>query len=87
MPTPRCLSPPAHDVRYWLKADMLKALTNVCFEGKNGHDADLSVCRLLTLSGHRSMDIVWPNAICAFSHRCHCRERLLLKWGFTHRLD
>jgi hypothetical protein len=28
------------------------ALTNVCFEGKNGHDADLTRCLLLTHSGH-----------------------------------
>ena len=34
------------------KTDMLLALTNVCFEGKNGYDADLSVCPLMTQSGH-----------------------------------
>ena len=29
------------------------ALTNVCFEWKNGHDADVTRCLLLTQSGHR----------------------------------
>ena len=28
------------------------ALTNVCFEGKNGHDADVERCLLMTQSGH-----------------------------------
>ncbi len=28
------------------------ALTNVCFEGKNGHDADMTRCLLLTKSRH-----------------------------------
>jgi hypothetical protein len=30
--------------------DMPIALANVCVEGKNGQDADVSVCPLLTLS-------------------------------------
>jgi hypothetical protein len=30
----------AGNVRYWHKADMLKALTNVGFWGQSGHDAD-----------------------------------------------
>jgi hypothetical protein len=40
------------NVRYWHKADMLHALTNVRFEGKNGHDADVTRCVLMTQSGH-----------------------------------
>ena len=30
------------DVRYGHKADMQTALMNVCFEGKIGHDADVT---------------------------------------------
>jgi hypothetical protein len=29
------------NVRYWHKADMLNAMTNVRFEGNNIHDADV----------------------------------------------
>ena len=35
----------------WHIADVPLALTNVCFEGNNGHDADVARCLLLTLSG------------------------------------
>jgi hypothetical protein len=31
---------------------MLNAVTNVCFRGQSGHGADLSVCPLMTQSGH-----------------------------------
>jgi hypothetical protein len=31
---------------------MLNALTNVRFEGNNGHDADVTRCLLMTHSGH-----------------------------------
>jgi hypothetical protein len=40
------------NVRFWHKADMLNALTNVRFEGKNGHDAGMTPFRLVTKSGH-----------------------------------
>ena len=40
------------DVRFWHKADMLNALTNVRFEGNNGHDGGVTRCLLLTQSGH-----------------------------------
>ena len=30
------------NVRFWHIADVQPALTNVCFEGKNGHDADVT---------------------------------------------
>ncbi len=40
-------------VHTWHIADVSLALTNVCFEGKIGHGADLSVCPLMTQSGHR----------------------------------
>ena len=36
------------DVRSWHKADVQTALMNVCFEGNNGHDADVTqftICR------------------------------------------
>src|SRR6478752_3022659 len=33
-------------------ADVPLALTNVCFEGKNGHDANGPSCLLMTQSGH-----------------------------------
>ena len=38
------------DVRFWHKADMLNALTNVRYWGQNGHDANRPLCRLSTLS-------------------------------------
>jgi hypothetical protein len=40
------------NVRFWHKADMLNALINVRFGGKNGHGAELAACPLLTHSGH-----------------------------------
>ena len=40
------------DFRLWHKADMLNALTNVRFWGQSRQGADLSVCPLMTPSGH-----------------------------------
>ena len=40
------------NVRLWHKADMQTALTNVRFEGNNGHDADMTRCLLMTHFGH-----------------------------------
>ncbi len=40
------------DVRFWHLADVPLALSNVCFEGKNGHDAGVTPFPLMTLSGH-----------------------------------
>ena len=37
-----------NDVRLWHKADVPLALTNVCFEGYNGHEADMTRCPLMT---------------------------------------
>jgi hypothetical protein len=42
------------DVGNWHKADIFNALTNVRFWGQSRHGADLSVCPLMTQSGHRS---------------------------------
>jgi hypothetical protein len=39
------------NVRLWHKADVPLALTNVCFEGKNGHDAGVTPFPLMTQSG------------------------------------
>ena len=39
-------------VRLWHIADVPLGLTNVCFEGKNGHDAGVTPFPLLTQSGH-----------------------------------
>ena len=39
-------------VHTWHLADMPLALTNVRFEGNNGHDADATRCLLMTQSGH-----------------------------------
>jgi hypothetical protein len=39
------------NVRYWHVANVPVAPTNVCFEGKNGHDAVVTRCLLLTQSG------------------------------------
>jgi hypothetical protein len=39
-------------VRFWHKADMLNALTNVRFWGYSGHGEGWSVCPLMTQSGH-----------------------------------
>jgi hypothetical protein len=41
------------DVRLWHLADVPLVLTNVCFEGKNGHDAGVTPFPLMTQSGHR----------------------------------
>ena len=41
------------EVRLWHLADAQPSLTNVRFEGNNGHDADVTRCLLMTLSGHR----------------------------------
>ena len=41
------------DVGHWHITDAPPAPTNVRFEGNNGHDADVTQCLLLTLSGHR----------------------------------
>ena len=41
------------NVRFWHIADVPLALTNVCFEGKNGHDAGVTPFPLMTQSGHR----------------------------------
>jgi hypothetical protein len=41
----------AVQVRFWHIADVPLALTNVCFEGKNGHNANGPSCLLMTLSG------------------------------------
>ena len=40
------------DVRFWHIADVPLGLTNVCLEGKNGHDAGVPLCRRMTHSGH-----------------------------------
>ena len=40
------------DFRFWHIADVPLGLTNVCFEGNNGHDADVTRCLLSTRSGH-----------------------------------
>ena len=40
------------DVRFWHIADVPLALTNVCFEEKNGHDAGVTPFPLMTQSGH-----------------------------------
>ena len=38
-------------VRFWHLADVSLALANVCFEGKNGHDAGVTPFPLVTQSG------------------------------------
>jgi hypothetical protein len=48
-------------VRYWHKADMLNAMTNVRFEGNNGHDADVTRCLLMTHSGHINFRVMSSN--------------------------
>jgi len=45
-------APATLNVRLWHKADMLNALTNVRFWGESGHGAGLSLCPLMTQSGH-----------------------------------
>ena len=39
-------------VCFWHQADVQTALMNVRFEGNNGHDADVTLCLLMTHSGH-----------------------------------
>ena len=41
----------ANNVCYWHFSDIPPALTNVRFEGNNGHDADVTRCLLMTQSG------------------------------------
>jgi hypothetical protein len=36
----------------WHEADVPLALTNVPFEGNNGHDPDVTRCPFMTLSGN-----------------------------------
>ena len=52
MPKVEPLDPHHRIVCYWHQADVQTALMNVSFEGNNGHGADLSVCLLMTQSGH-----------------------------------
>ena len=40
--------------------DVHTALTNVCFEGKIGHHADVARCLLMTLSGPTRRGTSWP---------------------------
>jgi hypothetical protein len=40
------------NVRYWHIADVPLVLTNVCFKGKNGHDAGVTPFPLMAHSGH-----------------------------------
>lgn len=49
--TPQPGASMAGNVRYWHKADVQTALMNVRFEGNNGHDADVTRCLLMILSG------------------------------------
>ena len=42
-------------VHTWHLADVQPALMNVRFEGKNGHDADVTRCLLMTQSGPRRL--------------------------------
>ena len=46
--SPRCL----------LIADVQLALTNVCFGGKNGHDADAGQCPPMTRSGYSTSEML-----------------------------
>ena len=39
-------------VHTWHLTDVPLALSNVCFEWENGHDAIAPLCQLLTHSGH-----------------------------------
>jgi hypothetical protein len=59
-------------VHTWHIADVPLALTNVCFEGKIGHGADLSVCPLMTHSGRQPHSIGSSGGAKQF-------ERMLLK--------
>jgi hypothetical protein len=51
---PRPIAAPSACSRgcFWHIADVPLALTNVCFEGKNGHDAVVTPFPLMTQSGH-----------------------------------
>jgi hypothetical protein len=40
------------NVRFWHIADVPLGLTNVCFEGNNGHDVDVTRCVLMIRCGH-----------------------------------
>ena len=42
------MSSPTNKVCFWHMADVPLALTNVCFEGKNGHYASVTPFPLLT---------------------------------------
>jgi len=46
------------NVCYWHIADVPLALTNVCFDGKNGHDANGPLCLLMTQSGHSPLELI-----------------------------
>src|SRR6476660_6825999 len=51
-------------VRYWHIADVPLTLTNVCFEGKNGHDAGMTPFPLMTQSRHSaSMAFTQPSVV------------------------
>ena len=50
------------NVCFWHKADVQAALMNVRFEGKNGHDADVTRCPLMTQSGHHALEYPRYNA-------------------------
>ena len=54
-------------VRFWHIADVPLVLTNVCFEGKNGHDAVATPFPLMTPSRHR--DRLFRREIQALNHR------------------
>ena len=43
------------DVRFWHKADLLNALTNVRFWGQSGHDLNGPLYRLMTQSGRSNL--------------------------------
>ncbi len=51
---------PCPHVRLWHNSDVPLALTNVCFEGKNGHDSNGPLWRLMTQadisSGHGPLE-------------------------------
>jgi hypothetical protein len=45
------------DVRYWHKADMAIALSDVRFRGQSGHRLDDAQCPLLTQNGHERLEV------------------------------
>ena len=51
-------------VHTWHLADVQTALMNVRFEGNNRHDADVTRCLLVTLSGDRHWHRVRPGLYC-----------------------